>query len=376
MGSARGGEAQRRPDHARHHAGRPPGLLRLRRGEDPEPRRARAPAACSSRRPPSAAPLTLPAHSSIMTGMYPTYHGVRVNGSTALGEAQTTLAEALSREGLPDGGLHRRVRPRRALGAQPGLRRLRRPVRPEEVQAPRPRRRSSGPATRSWTRRWPGWRATSRIRSSPGSISTTRTPPTSRPSRFLSEFGGRGPGRPLRRRDRLRRPAGRPARRLAASRSGLDQKTVVVVVGRPRRGAGQPRRGDARLLRLRLRRPRAVHRGHAVRRAARRAGRFAGQPRSTSSRPCSRSRASTSPAEGPWPLAAAADAPPAGAGRGLRLRRVDDPEPAVRMERAPQPALDALQVHPGAAARALRPRRRTRARRRTSSTASRPWRAS
>jgi arylsulfatase A-like enzyme/tetratricopeptide (TPR) repeat protein len=49
------------------------------------------------------APLTLPAHSSIMTGLYPTYHGVRLNGNTALGPAQTTLAEVLSREGYQTG---------------------------------------------------------------------------------------------------------------------------------------------------------------------------------------------------------------------------------------------------------------------------------
>jgi len=51
----------------------------------------------------SPAPLTLPAHSSIMTGIYPTYHGVRVNGSTALGQSQTTLAEVLSEKGYKTG---------------------------------------------------------------------------------------------------------------------------------------------------------------------------------------------------------------------------------------------------------------------------------
>lgn len=51
----------------------------------------------------STAPLTQPAHSSIMTGMYPTYHGVRVNGSTALGQEQETLAEALSEKGYRTG---------------------------------------------------------------------------------------------------------------------------------------------------------------------------------------------------------------------------------------------------------------------------------
>jgi arylsulfatase A-like enzyme/tetratricopeptide (TPR) repeat protein len=44
-------------------------------------------------------PLTLPAHCSIMTGMYPTYHNVRINGNTALNEEQTTIAEVLSAQG-------------------------------------------------------------------------------------------------------------------------------------------------------------------------------------------------------------------------------------------------------------------------------------
>jgi choline-sulfatase len=45
------------------------------------------------------APLTQPAHSSIMTGMYPTHHGVRINGNAALGAEQKTLAEALGEKG-------------------------------------------------------------------------------------------------------------------------------------------------------------------------------------------------------------------------------------------------------------------------------------
>jgi arylsulfatase A-like enzyme/Tfp pilus assembly protein PilF len=49
------------------------------------------------------APLTLPAHSSIMTGMYPTYHGVRVNGNTALGQSQHTLAEVFFEKGYQTG---------------------------------------------------------------------------------------------------------------------------------------------------------------------------------------------------------------------------------------------------------------------------------
>jgi membrane-anchored protein YejM (alkaline phosphatase superfamily) len=51
----------------------------------------------------SVAPLTQPAHSSIMTGMYPTHHGVRINGNAALGQEQRTIAEALSEKGYKTG---------------------------------------------------------------------------------------------------------------------------------------------------------------------------------------------------------------------------------------------------------------------------------
>jgi len=51
----------------------------------------------------SASPLTLPAHCSIMTGMYPTYHGVRINGNTALSDEQTTIAEVLTARGYQCG---------------------------------------------------------------------------------------------------------------------------------------------------------------------------------------------------------------------------------------------------------------------------------
>ena len=46
---------------------------------------------------------TLPSHSSIMTGLYPPAHGVRLNGDSALGDAQTTLAEKLSAQGYRTG---------------------------------------------------------------------------------------------------------------------------------------------------------------------------------------------------------------------------------------------------------------------------------
>jgi arylsulfatase A-like enzyme/Tfp pilus assembly protein PilF len=49
-------------------------------------------------------PLTLPAHSSLMTGAFPAWHGVRDNGGFYLGEDQTTLAEVLRAKGYRTGG--------------------------------------------------------------------------------------------------------------------------------------------------------------------------------------------------------------------------------------------------------------------------------
>ena len=50
----------------------------------------------------SPVPLTLPAHSSLMTGLYPPRHGVRANGAVVAPEAET-LAEILRREGYATG---------------------------------------------------------------------------------------------------------------------------------------------------------------------------------------------------------------------------------------------------------------------------------
>jgi len=51
----------------------------------------------------TASPFTLPAHCTIMTGLYPTYHGVRINGNTALSEKHETMAKILSRRGYDCG---------------------------------------------------------------------------------------------------------------------------------------------------------------------------------------------------------------------------------------------------------------------------------
>jgi arylsulfatase A-like enzyme/Tfp pilus assembly protein PilF len=49
------------------------------------------------------APLTLPSHSSILTGTYPLYHGVRDNGGFYLDESHHTLAESLKNSGYTTG---------------------------------------------------------------------------------------------------------------------------------------------------------------------------------------------------------------------------------------------------------------------------------
>jgi arylsulfatase A-like enzyme len=52
----------------------------------------------------SVAPLTLPSHSSLFTGLLPPHHGVRDNADAALAEGQTTLAEVLKARGFQTGG--------------------------------------------------------------------------------------------------------------------------------------------------------------------------------------------------------------------------------------------------------------------------------
>ncbi len=51
----------------------------------------------------TSAPLTLPAHSSIMTGQFPPEHGVRDNGGFFLAPEKVTLAEVLSAHGYQTG---------------------------------------------------------------------------------------------------------------------------------------------------------------------------------------------------------------------------------------------------------------------------------
>jgi len=53
----------------------------------------------------STVPLTLPAHSSMMTGTIPPYHGVHDNLGYQLGESNITLAEILKEKGYATGAV-------------------------------------------------------------------------------------------------------------------------------------------------------------------------------------------------------------------------------------------------------------------------------
>jgi arylsulfatase A-like enzyme len=49
-------------------------------------------------------PLTLPAHTSLLSGTFPAFHGVRDNGSFYVGDEMTTLAEVMKARGYHTGG--------------------------------------------------------------------------------------------------------------------------------------------------------------------------------------------------------------------------------------------------------------------------------
>jgi hypothetical protein len=50
-------------------------------------------------------PITLPSHTTIMTGLYPFHHGVRNNGTYVVGDSLQTLAEALQSHGYRTGAI-------------------------------------------------------------------------------------------------------------------------------------------------------------------------------------------------------------------------------------------------------------------------------
>ncbi len=92
----------------------------------------------------SVAPLTLPAHASLLTGLVPPRHGLRDNGLAALPQSATTLAELLRARGFDTAAFVSSVVLARAFGLDQGFERYDQPELDTrevgEAQAERPAR--------------------------------------------------------------------------------------------------------------------------------------------------------------------------------------------------------------------------------------------
>lgn len=78
----------------------------------------------------SSAPLTIPSHATLMTGLYPPAHGVRDDGDFALGTEQVTLAERFSDAGYATIGVSAAFPTRRRWGLDQGFEVYREPPAP------------------------------------------------------------------------------------------------------------------------------------------------------------------------------------------------------------------------------------------------------
>ena len=218
------------------------------------------------------APMTLPAHTSIFTGLTPPSHGVRNNGSTALSTRTPTLATLLHDAGYRTGAFVGAF----VLDARFGLARGF-DAYDDAVGS------DTGPVTFAFAERTAD-RVTQLagdwITSTPAARepAVVRVDPSVRSTRAVS--CGRAAGcQPVRQRGRLRgrraRPPLRSAARGAAARLHARRRRR-----RPRRVAGRTRRRDARALRLRGDASHPVDRGRAFDRSERvgRIGRADGRP--------------------------------------------------------------------------------------------------
>ena len=219
-------------------------------------------AACVTRTRFRPAPLTLPAHASILTGLLPAHHGIHNNTEVPARRARADARQRGQGRRLSDGRVRRRVRTRRPLRAQSRLRRVRRSAAPR-----RPRVVSFRRAARGRGRRRGGgldslWGLGAAARGSASPQSPVPELPAPAPSPWFAwvhlfdphapvRRAGRVPHRPraVRRGGRLRRrhdrPVARPPRRRPRARPHarrLDRG--------PRRVARRARRDDARAVRL------------------------------------------------------------------------------------------------------------------------------
>ena len=311
-------------------------------------------------------PLTLPSHSSILTGLLPVRHGVRDNGGFFLEPSFTTLAERFQGSGYATGAFVGSWVLERRLGLAQGFDHYSDPLRGPGV--PEARRYA-------WSRtRWRGSASFPPTGASwPGSTSSTPTLPTTLPSRSAPATRAS--------RTTAKWPPSMPWS-AACSRSwtaaGGGEKTIVVLMadhGESLGDHGEAEHGlfvyDATMaVPLLVRTPWGTdrpqpHPGLVGGRLPHRPG-----PRGVGAATGNRRRV----------LAARAAGPEAGHG-ARRLRGDLLPQVPFRLAPAPGTARRALQAHPGLASRSCTTSRPIRARRRTSwprtacarSGCARPW---
>ena len=301
----------------------------------------------------AAAPLTLPAHSTIFTGLLPPKHGVRDNGGYVLDGRHTTLAGVLKDGGWQTGAFVGAFVLDSKWGLEPRVRHVRRQVRRVEVQVDLARRRGA-PRGRGRRQR-DALAGPARVAALLRLAALLRRALAVRSSGTLQVAVCRSP---LCRGDCLRGRPDRP-RPAVARRPRPDGPHDR---GRDRRSRREPqraRRRHARALHLRcddahpLHRAGAVHGDTGAPRAGRRPqrGRDADDPRS--GRP-----AVTEGGAGPQSRPAA-DRRDAGLESRCVQRVAVRAEP-LRVERAEVDPIGPVQVHLGDAARAVRSRARSR----------------
>ena len=294
----------------------------------------------------SVAPLTLPAHSSIMTGTYPTYHGVRVNGNTALGPAADDARRDALEKGYATGAFIAAFVLDGRWGLNQGF-----DLYDDRFDLGKYKHLDLGSVQRPANEVVDAALAVARgAQAGP----VLRLGPSLRPAHALRASGAlplevraARPARPLRRRDRVHRPAG-GARPLVAEGQRAREQDRGRRDGRPRRGPGQPRRGDATATSCTT--TRCTSPSSSRRRSTSCAG--SGSTSQVSSVDVLPTLFELLGIDVPARVHGRSLLPvmldPGRGLGGLRLRGVDDAEPPVRVELAPRPALDPLQADQGA----------------------------
>ena len=132
-------------------------------------------------------PATLPAHSSLLTGLYPIHHGARANGTFRLGGEVETLAERLRGAGYRTGAVISAFVLDSRFGLDQGFELYHDDLSAGIKLSPHMFRERAAELTNEPAVR--GCASTPTSASSCGCTTSTRTPPISPPEPFRSEYG-------------------------------------------------------------------------------------------------------------------------------------------------------------------------------------------